>query len=73
MIGFGFGEVFGAFFIGWVVDTWGSKVSTYVNAVICALMTGITIWFLQTDNFSALAYIMTFIWGFQDSAINAHL
>ena len=42
MVAFGAGEVLGCYFIGWVVDRFGSRKTAYVNIVICVLMTAST-------------------------------
>jgi MFS family permease len=43
MIFFGLGEVFGCFFIGYIVDKYGSKPAGYVNILIMALMGIVTL------------------------------
>lgn len=64
MVGFGFGEIFGGFFIGWVVDKYGSKVAILCNLVIILIMSGFTLGFIVQYEFNALAWIMCFLWGF---------
>jgi len=61
---FGLGEVLGCFYIGFIVDRWGSKVAAYHNMVIMILMSGITITFIVVFKFNFLAYLMCFFWGF---------
>jgi hypothetical protein len=46
MVGFGFGEIFGSFFIGYIVDRYGSKIAIMCNLVIILLMFGITMAFI---------------------------
>ena len=46
MIGFGVGEILGCFFIGFVVDKFGSRKAAWVNVAICLIMTGVTLAFL---------------------------
>ena len=46
MIGFGVGEILGCFFIGFVVDKFGSRKAAWVNVIICGLMTAVTLVFL---------------------------
>jgi MFS family permease len=46
MIAFGVGEILGCFFIGWVVDKYGSRKASWVNVGICLIMTVVTIAFL---------------------------
>ena len=64
MVGFGFGEIFGGFFIGYIVDKLGSKVAIVCNLVIILIMFGVTIAFIQVFEFGILAYLMCFLWGF---------
>ena len=64
MIAFGVGEVLGCFFIGFVVDKFGSKNGATVNVGIIAVMTGITLWFIIQNEYGILAFVMTFLWGF---------
>ena len=72
MIAFGFGEIFGCFFIGYVVDKFGSKVAGGCNIVIMSVMTLVTIAYTIIYEFSYLGFVMCFLWGFQDSAVNTH-
>lgn len=46
MVGFGFGEIFGGFFIGYIVDRCGSKVAILCNLVIILAMFGVTFGFI---------------------------
>lgn len=68
----GVGEIFGCFFIGWIVDRFGSYAATKVNIVIMFVMSAVTVVFTIIYEFNYLAYIMCFMWGFQDSAVNTH-
>lgn len=72
MVLFGVGEILGCFFIGYIVDHFGSKVATIFNLVIIALMGGVTLTFIFIYDFGWLAFLMCFMWGFQDSATNTH-
>lgn len=72
MVFFGVGEVLGCFFIGLIVDKLGSKLATIFNLLIITAMFGVTIAFILRFKFDILAYIMCFLWGFQDSAVNTH-
>ena len=73
MIGFGVGEILGCFFIGFIVDKFGSRKAAWVNVTICFLMTAVTLIFLLINNYNASAYAMCFLWGVEDSATNTHL
>lgn len=73
MVGFGFGEIFGGFIVGYVVDKWGSKNAILVNLVIIIAMFAVTIGFILDFQFNALAWIMCFLWGLQDSGVNTQV
>jgi predicted MFS family arabinose efflux permease len=72
MVLFGVGEVLGCFFIGAIIDKLGSKLAVVVNLIIIVAMTSVSIAFIVIYEFNALAWIMCFLWGFQDSAVNTH-
>jgi len=46
MVAFGVGEIAGCFFIGWVVDKFGSRVAAIVNLIVMVIMTCLTLGFL---------------------------
>lgn len=73
MIGFGIGEILGCFFIGYIIDLIGPKKSSWVNVVICIVMSVSVIVYIVFHEWSWLAYVMCFLWGFQDSAVNTHV
>jgi predicted MFS family arabinose efflux permease len=70
MVGFGVGEVTGGFFIGFIVDKYGSKTAILCNLITILIMTGVTLAFINKFEFNALPWIMCFMWGFQDSGVN---
>lgn len=72
MVAFGAGEILGCFFIGYIVDKYGSKTASVVNIGIMAVMLGVTFGFLIDFKYNFLVFAMTFMWGFQDSATNTH-
>ena len=72
MVLFGVGEILGCFFIGFIVDRYGSKIATIFNLLIMLTMGLVTIAFIVVYEFNYLAFLMCFLWGFQDSAINTH-
>ena len=72
MIMFGVGEILGCFFIGWIVDHFGSYKATKANVLIMLVMGIFTVLFAAINKFNVLAFIMCFLWGFQDSAVNTH-
>ena len=63
MVAFGVGEVLGCFFIGSIVDRFGSRKTCFVNIGICVSMTTVTLIFIGINEYSALAYVMCFLWG----------
>jgi predicted MFS family arabinose efflux permease len=64
MILFGVGEILGCFFIGFIVDKYGSKVAGVMNIIIMSLMTIVTVIYCVIWEFSWLAFVMCFLWGF---------
>mmetsp|Transcript_26823 Transcript_26823/g.20086 ORF Transcript_26823/g.20086 Transcript_26823/m.20086 type:complete len:98 (-) Transcript_26823:303-596(-) len=70
---FGVGEVFGCFFIGQIIDKFGSKAGTLVILGIIIIMTVLTISYIGYWNFGPLAYFMCLFWGIQDSSVNTHV
>jgi MFS family permease len=46
MVGFGFGEIFGGFFIGFIVDKFGNRLAIISNVLIMLTMFGVTIAFI---------------------------
>ena len=72
MIVFGIGEMTGGPFIGRIVDKYNSRVACKVNLIIVVLLADVVVVYLFLFRFNFLAYIMTFLWGFQDSAVNTH-
>ncbi len=72
MILFGIGEILGCFFIGTIVDRLGSRTASVMNIMIMVAMTLCTCTYCYIWEFSWLAFLMCFLWGFQDSAINTH-
>lgn len=73
MVGFGLGEIFGGFFIGFIVDRWGTKTAIICNLIIILLMNAVTLVFIYQFEFNALPWIMCFLWGFQDSGVNTQI
>ena len=68
----GIGEVIGCFVIGYVVDKYGSKKAILCNIVLIVMMMSSTIAFIIMYQFNFMAWIMCFLWGFTDSAINTN-
>jgi len=63
MIAFGFGEIFGSFFIGFIIDRFGSRNAAWVNVGICSIMTALVVIYFSIGSYSPLAYFMMFMWG----------
>jgi predicted MFS family arabinose efflux permease len=72
MVCLGVGEIFGCFFIGFIVDKFGSKRAILCNLLLISLMMSSTIAFIVIFEFNYLVWIMCFFWGFTDSAINTN-
>ncbi len=64
MVLFGVGEILGCFYIGMIVDRYGSKVATIHNLIIIMIMGGFTFAFIIVYEFGWLAFLMCFFWGF---------
>ncbi len=73
MVFFGAGEVIGCFFIGQIVDRLGSRAATVSICVTQLVMGAITLSYIIIYEYGVLAYLLCFMWGFQDSAVNAHI
>jgi MFS family permease len=69
---FGVGEIVGCFYIGFVVDKFGSRVATICNLINIIAMIGTTVAFIIVFEFNYMAWIMCFLWGICDSAINTN-
>lgn len=64
MVVFGLGEVVGGLITGQIIDFKGSKFVAAFNVVVMAVTMGITLLFIGYYEYSALVFIMTFLWGF---------
>ena len=65
MVIFGFGEMIGCFFTGFIVDKKGSKFASIFDTLSIIVTVSVTLWFLGQREFKPLfAYMMTFMWGF---------
>lgn len=64
MIAFGCGEVMGCFYIGFIMDRLGSRKASYFILINIIIMTVISVIFIVINKYSALAFIMAFMWGF---------
>lgn len=58
--------------MGYLVDRYGSKRCVLYNLTLLSLMLIFTFSYLIVYKFSALAFVMCFLWGIQDGAVNTH-
>ena len=73
MIFFGVGELFGGQIMGFVVDKFGSKVTTLKNVFLAMLMTAVTFTSVDMCEYNYMTFIMCFVWGYLDGANNIHI
>ena len=73
MVALGFGEIAGALITGYIVDKFGAKRSSFLNAGYVLMATLFVMNLLYLNSYSVWAYVVTFMWGFQDSSISIHL
>ena len=64
MILLGFGEIAGGIIMGQCIDKFGSNYSTIVEAFSVTVAGMCAFFYISTDQFSWLAFLMTFLWGF---------
>jgi predicted MFS family arabinose efflux permease len=64
MTAFGFGEIFGCLFIGYIVDKFGTKKAGFVILIIISIMTAFTLGVIAQYKYDFLVFAMTFAWGF---------
>lgn len=72
MVALGVGEMLGGQLIGQIIDAKGSKQASLWNTLIVTVMGVATVAFLVVNQYNWLAFLMAFLWGFQDSATNTH-
>ena len=73
MVALGVGEIFGALSMGVIVDRFGPKKACLVNVFLIVSQTVLVIRFMLRNEYSYLAFFVTFVWGVQDSSISIHL
>lgn len=73
MCGLGVGEIVGGIGMGIIVDKIGAKKSSLINSLLILIQTVLVCIYIEIDNYSFLAYAMTFAWGVQDSSVSIHL
>lgn len=72
MTALGVGEFLGSPLIGWLIDKKGSRFVCFINASLMLVTLAVTVAFIVVDEYNWLAWLMTFMWGFEDSAVNTH-
>ena len=72
MVALGVGEIVGSQAIGAVVDKVNSKFAVLVIMGLLGFAVVATIVYLIIYKFSWLAFVMAFLWGAQDGAVNTH-
>jgi len=72
LVAFGIGDVIGGTCNGHILDKIGSKKGALVNVVLIILTAAVTLISIQVLKYNWLTYVMCFIWGIQDGAINIH-
>ena len=73
MIVFGVGEVFGGLLFGKLVDTFGARRCIYILILVMILMLASTLNAIYIERYNWSTFVMTFLWGLQDSFYNVHL
>jgi predicted MFS family arabinose efflux permease len=73
MSALGVGEILGGIFTGYMIDRYGNKNTVYCNLLSIVVQTVVALAYITIDEYSWLAYAMTFTWGWQDNAINTHI
>ena len=65
MVALGIGQILGSFYTGFIVDRCGSRIASQQNCLNLALALASVALYLSRDTYiPALAYFMTFMWGF---------
>ncbi|CDW83344.1 major facilitator superfamily protein [Stylonychia lemnae] len=73
MVSLGIGEIVGGFYVGQIIDKFGSKTASISNIALVGMQTIVVLAFIYNNKFSLMVFVMTFIWGFADSGVNTHL
>ena len=58
--------------MGIVIDKCGSREGSIKNVIIAIVMTITTIVSTNMGEYNYMTFIMTFVWGYLDGAINIH-
>ena len=60
---FGFGELVGSLLIGYVVDSYNSRVASILNMIEVWITVALTLLFLYEPSYNTLTFAMAFMWG----------
>ena len=72
MVILGFGEVIGGYLMGIVIDRYDAKIGSIKNVIIAIVMSATTIASCKMLEYNYMSFIMCFVWGYLDGAINIH-
>ena len=72
MVALGVGEMVGGLFIGLIIDHFGNRMAAVANIVLISIQTFLTLYYIIVYEYSWVAFVMTFVWGFADSANCTH-
>lgn len=72
MVFFGVGEIFGGLMMGLFIDKFGSKCASVKNIILVMMMVAITYYNIYNGEYNYLSFMMTFMWGYMDGALNIH-
>lgn len=64
MVALGVGEMVGGLFIGYIIDHFGNRKAAMANVVLILIQTAVVITYIVIYEYSWLAFLMTFLWGF---------
>ncbi|CDW89596.1 major facilitator superfamily protein [Stylonychia lemnae] len=70
MVSFGAGEIMGSLISGLMIDYYGNKKTVYMNILLVSLQTCLMFVYMIDYKFSSFAFLLTFVWGLQDSSNN---
>mmetsp|Transcript_5010 Transcript_5010/g.8543 ORF Transcript_5010/g.8543 Transcript_5010/m.8543 type:complete len:116 (+) Transcript_5010:921-1268(+) len=72
MMLFGIGEVLSGILSGLQIDRFGSRRQVLFNLSLILLTVGVSVLSIRRATYDWVTYVMCFLWGYQDGAINIH-
>jgi MFS family permease len=63
LVAFGFGEILGCFYIGSIIDKYGSKKAVFGNVLVLIILSAYAIEFILINDYNLLTFITMFLWG----------